>query len=350
MSILLDFVIRLVIRPWVVPTFVSSGSACPGIPVWGWGSPLSWSFEVKLLWAYCLPWPVWLVHDPALPAIQFSAFQWLIFHPAQSIHVFNYEIAQALQLQCLHDLNVARILNVHDHPRRVHDHPRRVHDHPTCPRWCKVAENGISNSDHLNFELRLTVGRVFLWFLPMSKRRRHLPTLSYFTRPASVNKVHVSKYTSYTPTGSDSTHLETHSSYLETPRSPHEWQHCINASISVETSRDSIEPDYFLDDLQPLQVSATIAFYLTFRLDIYYQANPAGMWHHLQDDYLRELIRLEGRGDAVQNCQACHCRNGLLRCQDCLVPSLYCEDCVKRLHLDNPCHRIQVCHVLSCFS
>ncbi|KAJ7683627.1 hypothetical protein B0H14DRAFT_3535082 [Mycena olivaceomarginata] len=61
---------------------------------------------------------------------------------------------------------------------------------------------------------------------------------------------------------------------------------------------------------------------------------PMRGWIPLQDKYLAELIRLEGRGDVcLTHCPTCPENTTRepprYRCQDCMVPDLFCHECVR---------------------
>lgn len=59
---------------------------------------------------------------------------------------------------------------------------------------------------------------------------------------------------------------------------------------------------------------------------------------------MREILRLEGRGDHCQSniCPLCDTSDALYRCSDCFGGELYCKDCVVYLHARTPLHRLQV--------
>jgi hypothetical protein len=68
------------------------------------------------------------------------------------------------------------------------------------------------------------------------------------------------------------------------------------------------------------------------------------MWVSEQEIFLRELIRLEGRGDSLgqELCGECNERVPEYRCRDCFGTTLYCKTCTVARHYENPCHRVQV--------
>jgi hypothetical protein len=61
------------------------------------------------------------------------------------------------------------------------------------------------------------------------------------------------------------------------------------------------------------------------------------------DDYLAELLRLEGRGDAFKDyCPQCTTGSADYRCMDCFGTDLLCSSCIVLRHRSDPFHRIQV--------
>ncbi|KIY44109.1 hypothetical protein FISHEDRAFT_51740, partial [Fistulina hepatica ATCC 64428] len=67
-------------------------------------------------------------------------------------------------------------------------------------------------------------------------------------------------------------------------------------------------------------------------------------WLPLADDYLSELLRLDGRGDAVAGCVNPTCAGsgvGEYCCLTCFGEGLYCHSCCVELHCSRPLCRIQ---------
>jgi len=65
-----------------------------------------------------------------------------------------------------------------------------------------------------------------------------------------------------------------------------------------------------------------------------------------RQEYLLELLRLEGRGDAHQwagRCMSCDGNNGTLRCEECMGGILECQACCLARHECLPLHIIAVC-------
>ena len=76
------------------------------------------------------------------------------------------------------------------------------------------------------------------------------------------------------------------------------------------------------------------------------QDEPHKLWVPERDRFLKEIIRLEGRGDAGWF-QTCHglpgCQNEpVVRCRDCEGLQLYCQACVVSLHRTMPLHHVKV--------
>ncbi|KAK6992523.1 CxC2 domain-containing protein [Favolaschia claudopus] len=62
----------------------------------------------------------------------------------------------------------------------------------------------------------------------------------------------------------------------------------------------------------------------------------------LRDEYLHELLRLDGCGDASEDiCPGCGTPTPTIRCLDCHDDALYCAECCKAAHARNPLHRVQ---------
>lgn len=76
------------------------------------------------------------------------------------------------------------------------------------------------------------------------------------------------------------------------------------------------------------------------------QDDPQKLWVPERDTFLREFIRLEGRGDAMWF-QACHgirgCKNEpVVRCRDCEGLQMYCQSCIVSCHCAMPLHNVEV--------
>jgi hypothetical protein len=69
-------------------------------------------------------------------------------------------------------------------------------------------------------------------------------------------------------------------------------------------------------------------------------------WVEHQDEYLNEMLRLEGRGYAniYSKCGDCGAANPAFRCaqQTCFGLALYCQQCIRVRHAVLPTHWIQV--------
>ncbi|OBZ74523.1 hypothetical protein A0H81_05787 [Grifola frondosa] len=71
--------------------------------------------------------------------------------------------------------------------------------------------------------------------------------------------------------------------------------------------------------------------------------DPLGQWVPHIDEYLDELMRLEGHGDYQDSlCPVCGIAEATLRCSDCDDLRLLCAGCTISRHLANPVHRVSV--------
>ncbi|EMD32307.1 hypothetical protein CERSUDRAFT_68868 [Gelatoporia subvermispora B] len=71
--------------------------------------------------------------------------------------------------------------------------------------------------------------------------------------------------------------------------------------------------------------------------------HPLIEWLPAIDDWLAELLRLEGRGDYCGNtCARCKSELAEFHCKDCMDLRLYCRSCTVELHAQAPLHRISV--------
>ena len=60
-----------------------------------------------------------------------------------------------------------------------------------------------------------------------------------------------------------------------------------------------------------------------------------------RDQFLQEILRLEGTGGRPLQCTVCS-ESAHLRCQDCFGLDLFCESCLLEAHVRQPFHRIEV--------
>ena len=67
------------------------------------------------------------------------------------------------------------------------------------------------------------------------------------------------------------------------------------------------------------------------------------MWTQLdREDYLSELLRLEGRCAVSETCLGCKLQLARLRCEDCFGLHMYCQECMVTRHSELPLHRLRV--------
>ncbi|KAG1832385.1 hypothetical protein EV424DRAFT_1469546 [Suillus variegatus] len=70
--------------------------------------------------------------------------------------------------------------------------------------------------------------------------------------------------------------------------------------------------------------------------------NPLLVWLSDHDEYLAEMLQMDGRGDYTSDtCCKCASAPALFRCNDCCDMQLYCRDCTVCNHLRSPTHRIK---------
>lgn len=66
-------------------------------------------------------------------------------------------------------------------------------------------------------------------------------------------------------------------------------------------------------------------------------------WIEFRDEYLDELMRMEGRADSANAiCAGCVAEGACFRCKDCTGGPMWCLDCVLLRHNQNPLHRVEV--------
>ncbi|KAJ3709697.1 hypothetical protein C8R42DRAFT_598178 [Lentinula raphanica] len=74
------------------------------------------------------------------------------------------------------------------------------------------------------------------------------------------------------------------------------------------------------------------------------QDQPLLEWRAHADEYLAEMIRIEGRGERdVERCGLCE-REGkepLFRCMECFSEDLLCEECCREKHVDKPLDAVE---------
>jgi len=70
---------------------------------------------------------------------------------------------------------------------------------------------------------------------------------------------------------------------------------------------------------------------------------PLLVWSRLdREDYLSELLRLEGRCGVSENCLSCRRQPARFRCDDCFGLGMYCQECIVVCHGNNPLHHPKV--------
>ncbi|KZP03688.1 hypothetical protein FIBSPDRAFT_915265 [Athelia psychrophila] len=72
--------------------------------------------------------------------------------------------------------------------------------------------------------------------------------------------------------------------------------------------------------------------------------NPTVKWLPERDDFLLQMLRLDGRGDWIRETECPHCHQGsppVMRCKDCHGGTMLCAACMVSTHHINPTHRIE---------
>ncbi|KAJ7875574.1 hypothetical protein B0H14DRAFT_2568720 [Mycena olivaceomarginata] len=145
------------------------------------------------------------------------------------------------------------------------------------------------------------------------------------------------------------THTQTHPVDLPSPLKKRRTDN-IKAQLATHFFADVGDGfEYVFDDLaappSPIQKSASRG--VKPRAKHYLSSDwPLREWTPLQDEYLREFIRLEGRGDVcVTHCPTCPAsaprETPHYRCIDCDIPDVFCADCCVRAHASHPLDRIE---------
>ncbi|KAF8066722.1 hypothetical protein FPV67DRAFT_1768075 [Lyophyllum atratum] len=190
----------------------------------------------------------------------------------------------------------------------------------------------------------------------MAKRRREkLDSDSYMPQPRgqpSLPATITQRHTHYELTDD---RLVTAHSYIKVPGlptkpsqpdqvSPGDYPSSVgnNGQDTSSFSFDWMDPSYLPD--QPVQPAEEPSK----RRRTLATDNPLMLWEQHIDEYLRELLRLEGRGDAQLRCAMCHNDHSLViegqplyRCSDCVDSRLFCAKCIVTDHCTRPLHRVK---------
>ncbi|KAJ7026606.1 hypothetical protein C8F04DRAFT_966262 [Mycena alexandri] len=82
-----------------------------------------------------------------------------------------------------------------------------------------------------------------------------------------------------------------------------------------------------------------------YRVLNWLQKFPLKAWIEYRDEYLDEMLRLEGRGGFVEraNCASCGVVDPMFRCahQLCMGPEMFCEACIVQKHAFLPTHVVE---------
>ncbi|KAK7050147.1 CxC2 domain-containing protein [Favolaschia claudopus] len=112
---------------------------------------------------------------------------------------------------------------------------------------------------------------------------------------------------------------------------------------------ESMDFSYDLGDtslLAEVQGAESDGIVLTGKRRVYQNSDyPMLTWAEHQDEYLDEMIRLEGRGYSAiySTCGGCGAKDPTFRCENqlCFGPSLFCKSCTVHRHAALPTHWIQ---------
>ncbi|KAJ6514372.1 hypothetical protein C8R47DRAFT_1206735 [Mycena vitilis] len=140
------------------------------------------------------------------------------------------------------------------------------------------------------------------------------------------------------------THQTTHTFSLPSPLKKKARQQADPPSLFADAG-DGFE--YVFEDLEERPPAPATSKAHKPRAKRYLSSDrPLQGWVLLQDEYLAELIRLEGRGDVcVTHCPTCPATTPpempRYRCKDCMIPDLFCKHCCLVDHARHPLHRIE---------
>lgn len=96
----------------------------------------------------------------------------------------------------------------------------------------------------------------------------------------------------------------------------------------------------------PASVSRSVCFAWPLHelTSLHAQDEPLRTWIPYRDQYLDEVLRLEGRAWARTTAQCPRCTGAVptFRCTDCTGGDLLCQGCLVEIHAHLPLHRVQV--------
>jgi hypothetical protein len=79
--------------------------------------------------------------------------------------------------------------------------------------------------------------------------------------------------------------------------------------------------------------------------------DPHSNWNERKTILLDELVRLEGRGDHINQvtCMSCSASSATFRCNSCQAHGvLYCQNCIVRIHEQHHYHVVEVYISIPC--
>lgn len=163
--------------------------------------------------------------------------------------------------------------------------------------------------------------------IDVTQRDRHSVKTSYFRAPQAISLPHV---VSPAPT-------------------PSGLSEALNFDMVDEAYVDFLADT--TTDMEPIKskrkrTAGVSRLFCVCILLTMFKDEPLKLWIPEQEKFLREFIRLEGRGDAMlyQTCQGLPgCPNeAVIRCRDCEGLQLYCQGCTVVQHIATPLHVMEV--------
>ncbi|KAJ7794948.1 hypothetical protein B0H14DRAFT_3496550 [Mycena olivaceomarginata] len=115
-------------------------------------------------------------------------------------------------------------------------------------------------------------------------------------------------------------------------------KHPLRADFSYDLGDTSLLPEEEAVDSDGISVRVRVKWYQNSDL-------PFQTWVGHRDEYLDEMLRLEGRGDidTYTTCGSCGAANPQYRCklQSCYGPGMFCKSCIVKQHEVLPTHWVQ---------
>ena len=130
-----------------------------------------------------------------------------------------------------------------------------------------------------------------------------------------------------------------------------------DVELLYEEAFETLQPGSFMDFNDYLNekknrkrtagVSESYLGNIRWSLIALHKDHPLQEWTKDVDEWLSELLRLEGRGNCTSDaCTRCSLQKPLYRCDDCNDLRLYCGYCTVLRHHRIPLHRIKVTSIV----